>query len=150
MQLALDLAEKGVELGHGGPFGALVVIGDRVVGEGWNQVVQRNDPTAHAEIIAIRNACASLGQFHLSQATLYTTCEPCPMCLGAVYWAHVERLVYAATAEDAAEFGFDDQRIREALRIPTQQQALDTRQRLREQSLELFRTWHSSVKRIDY
>lgn len=150
MQQALALAEKGVQLGHGGPFGALVVIGDQVVGEGWNQVIELNDPTAHAEINAIRNACRSLGQFHLPQATLYTTCEPCPMCLGATYWAHIEHLVYAATAEDAAEFGFDDQRIREALRTPIQQQALDTRQRQREQSLELFRTWYSSEKRIDY
>ena len=150
MQLALALAEKGVELGHGGPFGALVIIGDRVVGEGWNQVVLHNDPTAHAEINAIRNACASLGQFHLPQATLYTTCEPCPMCLGATYWAHIERLVYAATAEDAAEFGFDDQRIRHAFQAPLKQQGLHSEQRQREQSIELFRLWHTSDKRVDY
>jgi tRNA(Arg) A34 adenosine deaminase TadA len=150
MQLALGLAAKGVEQGDGGPFGALVVIGDRVLGEGWNQVIRRNDPTAHAEILAIRAACETLGRFHLPQATLYTTCEPCPMCLGAAYWAHIGRLVYAATAEDAAAFGFDDQRIRRAQRVPLQQQALLSEQRQREQSLALFRTWHASDKRVDY
>lgn len=150
MQQALALAKKGVELGHGGPFGALVVIGDQVVGEGWNQVVERNDPTAHAEINAIRSACRSLGQFHLPQATLYTSCEPCPMCLGAAYWAHIDRLVYAATAADAAGFGFDDQRIRQAFQVPLDQQGLDTVQILREHSLDLFRLWHASDKRVDY
>ena len=150
MQLALGLAEKGVELGHGGPFGALVVAEGRVIGEGWNQVVKRNDPTAHAEILAIRSACEALGQFHLPQAVLYTTCEPCPMCLGAAYWAHIDHLVYAATAEDAAAFGFDDQQIRLAIQVPLQQQKLITQQRLREQSLGLFRTWQQSSKRIDY
>ena len=150
MQQALSLASRGVDLGHGGPFGALVVMQDQVIGEGWNQVVRRNDPTAHAEIIAIRAACEHLGQFHLPQATLYTTCEPCPMCLGAVYWAHIGFMVYAATAEDAAAAGFDDQRIRMALRAPLHEQDLRTEQRLQEHSLTLLRAWQSSEKRIDY
>jgi tRNA(Arg) A34 adenosine deaminase TadA len=150
MQQAISLAAEGVDLGHGGPFGALVVMEDRVIGEGWNQVIQRNDPTAHAEIIAIRAACESLRQFHLPQATLYTTCEPCPMCLGAAYWARIGHLVYAATAEDAAEFGFDDHRIRLALQVPLQQQDLFAEQRQREQSVALFRRWQTSDKRVDY
>jgi tRNA(Arg) A34 adenosine deaminase TadA len=123
---------------------------DRVIGEGWNQVVRRNDPTAHAEILAIRAACETLGQFHLPQATLYTTCEPCPMCLGAAYWAHIGHLVYAATAEDAAAAGFDDRRIRLALSAPLQEQDIRTEQRLQEHSLALLRSWQASEKRIDY
>ena len=150
MQQALTLAAKGVELGHGGPFGALVVMQDRVIGEGWNQVIKRNDPTAHAEILAIRAACESVGQVHLREATLYTTCEPCPMCLGATYWAHIGQLFYAATGEDAAKFGFDDHRIRQALQMPLQEQDLITDQRQREQSLALFQRWSASDKRVDY
>ncbi|MEJ2454242.1 MAG: nucleoside deaminase [Candidatus Thiodiazotropha sp.] len=150
MQQALDLASQGVELGHGGPFGAVVVVADRVVGRGWNQVVHRQDPTAHAEMLAIREACDSLGRFHLPQATLYTTCEPCPMCMGAIYWARIGHLVYGATAEDAAEVGFDDHRIRSAMHQPLNQQDLQTEQRCRQQSKELFLTWLASDKRVDY
>lgn len=150
MQQALALAAKGVELGHGGPFGAVVVVGDRIVGQSWNQVIQRNDPTAHAEILAIREACGSIGAFHLPDATLYSTCEPCPMCLGAIYWARIENLVYGATVEDAAKADFDDHRIREALRHPLRSQKLHVVQRFRSESKELFRLWRASEKRIDY
>ena len=150
MQQALSLAARGVELGHGGPFGALVVMDDRILGQGWNQVVHRNDPTAHAEILAIRAACETIGKFHLPQATLYTTCEPCPMCMGAIYWARIAQLVYGATAEDAAEVGFDDHRIRQTLRQPLPQQDLQIEQCHRDQSRELFRTWQASDKRVDY
>jgi guanine deaminase len=150
MQQALALAAQGIELGHGGPFGALVVVAGRIVGQGWNQVVHRNDPTAHAEILAIRQACADLKTFHLPEATLYTTCEPCPMCLGALYWARIENLVYGATAEDAAEVGFDDHLIRQALRHPVQQQNLQVVQYNRKESRDLFIRWHASNKRVDY
>lgn len=150
MQQALALAAQGIEQGHGGPFGALVVVADRVVGEGWNQVIRRNDPTAHAEILAIREACTTLGAFHLPQATLYTTCEPCPMCLGAIYWARIKNLVYGATAHDAAEIGFDDHRIRQAFHLPLQQQKLHLQQHGRQESRDLFRMWQVSKKRIDY
>ncbi len=150
MQQALALAARGIEQGHGGPFGALVVVDDQVVGRGWNQVIHRNDPTAHAEVIAIREACETLGRFHLPEATLYATCEPCPMCLGAIYWSHIGQLVYAATAEDAAAVGFDDHRIRQALRQPLQSQQLQLHQRQREASQVLFRLWQASDKRIDY
>lgn len=150
MQQALTLAAKGVELGHGGPFGAVVVIEERIVGEGWNRVVERNDPTAHAEILAIREATTRLGRYHLPEATLYTTCEPCPMCLGALYWTHIGQLIFAATAEDAAEFGFDDRRIRDALRLPLENQPVDVVQRYRAESRALFQRWLSSDKRVDY
>ncbi len=150
MQQALDLARHGIEQGHGGPFGAIVVVENQIVGRGWNQVIQRNDPTAHAEVLAIRSACEALGRFHLEGATLYATCEPCPMCLGALYWAHIEHLVYAATAEDAAAFGFDDYRIRQALQQPLTQQPLQLHQHGREASLALFQQWQTSSKRIDY
>ena len=150
MQQALELARAGVEQGHGGPFGAVVVLENRIVGRGWNQVVHCNDPTAHAEVLAIRQACETLGRFHLDGATLYTTCEPCPMCLGALYWAHIDHLVYAATGEDAAGFGFDDQQIRVALQLPMNQQKLKLHQCGRDASLALFERWRSSNLRIDY
>ena len=150
MQQALALASQGVELGHGGPFGAVIVVEDRVVGRGWNQVVHRQDPTAHAEILAIREACGALGRFHLPDATLYTTCEPCPMCLGALYWAHIGRLVFGATAEDAAEVGFDDHVIRQTLRQPLREQALQIQQRCRDDSRALLLKWQISDKRVDY
>ena len=150
MQQALTLAGQGVELGHGGPFGAVIVVDDRVVGRGWNQVVHRQDPTAHAEILAIREACGALGRFHLPDATLYTTCEPCPMCLGALYWAHIGHLVFGATAEDAAEVGFDDHIMRQTLRRPLREQALRIEQRCREDSRALLLKWLESDKRVDY
>jgi tRNA(Arg) A34 adenosine deaminase TadA len=150
MQQALALAKQGIELGHGGPFGAVVVLDGKIVGQAWNQVIRRNDPTAHAEILAIREACESQGHFHLQEATLYTTCEPCPMCLGAIYWSRIRNLVYGATAEDAAEIGFDDHRIRQALTHPLEQQDILSEQRYRTASLELFRSWRESDKRIDY
>ena len=150
MQQALALAKQGVELGHGGPFGAVVVLEQQIVGQAWNQVIERNDPTAHAEILAIREACTSLGRYHLREATLYTTCEPCPMCLGALYWARIGHLVYGATAGDATEIGFDDQRIRQSLQLPLQQQALKSEQHCRKESRALFRTWLASDKRVDY
>ncbi len=150
MQQALALAAEGIGFGHGGPFGAVVVQAGQVIGRGWNRVIQRNDPTAHAEILAIREACDSLGSYHLPQATLYTTCEPCPMCMGALYWARIENLVFAATAEDAAEVGFDDHRIRTALQHPLLSQQLHVMQMCRTESKELFRLWQTSEKRIDY
>jgi len=150
MRQALELAAQGVELGHGGPFGALVVIGDEIVGHGWNQVVHLNDPTAHAEMQAIREACGTVGHFHLPNATLYTTCEPCPMCLGALYWARIGCLIYAASAADAAEFGFDDQAFKQRLTLPLERQGIEVRRQSRQESRRLFQQWSQSDKRIDY
>ncbi|MES9968426.1 MAG: nucleoside deaminase [Candidatus Thiodiazotropha sp.] len=150
MNEALQLAQRGIEQGDGGPFGAVVVMQDRIIGRGWNQVIKRNDPTAHAEILAIRNACNHAASYHLPGSVLYTTCEPCPMCLSAVYWAHIDRLVYAAEAADAAAIGFNDSFIHSELNKPMGERGIITRQLLREQSLALFRAWQGSDKRVDY
>jgi guanine deaminase len=108
LQQAIALAREGVENGLGGPFGCVIVRNDEVVGEGCNGVTSTNDPTAHAEIMAIRDACRRLGDYQLPDCTVYTSCEPCPMCLGALYWARPQRVVYAATRHEAAAVGFDD------------------------------------------
>ncbi|HEY0678890.1 MAG TPA: nucleoside deaminase [Chitinophagaceae bacterium] len=106
---AVDLSRKGMQAGNGGPFGCVIVLDNKIVGEGCNMVTSTNDPTAHAEIVAIRNACASLKTFQLNGCDVYTSCEPCPMCLGALYWARVKRVVYANTRQEAAAIEFDDE-----------------------------------------
>ncbi|MEQ1675684.1 MAG: nucleoside deaminase [Chitinophagaceae bacterium] len=108
LERAIELSRQGMKGGKGGPFGCVVVLGDKIVGEGCNQVTSSNDPTAHAEVVAIRNACTKLGTYQLSDCEVYTSCEPCPMCLGAIYWARPKRVVYANTREEAAEIEFDD------------------------------------------
>ena len=150
MRQALELARRGVEQGHGGPFGAVVVIDDRIVGEGWNRVVQLNDPTAHAEIIAIRSACEASDAFHLLNATLYTTCEPCPMCMGAIYWARIGRLIFGATARDANDIGFSDQWIKDELRKPLENQRIQIGQRLESECKHLLQAWWQREDRVDY
>jgi len=114
MREAISLGREGMKQ-NGGPFGAIVVCGDKMVGRGYNQVTVSFDPTAHAEVVAIREACRSLGRFDLHGCELFTTCEPCPMCLAAIYWARIDRVFYACTRHDAAEIGFDDQFIYEQL-----------------------------------
>jgi len=109
LERAIELSKQGMESGHGGPFGCVVVQGDEIVGEGNNMVTSSNDPTAHAEVVAIRNACEKLGTYQLNDCEIYTSCEPCPMCLGAIYWARPKRVVYANTREQAAEVEFDDE-----------------------------------------
>jgi len=111
MREAVAAAERGISLRDGGPFGAVVVREGRVIARAWNRVIRENDPTAHAEVNAIREACRALGRFHLEDCELYTSCEPCPMCLGAIYWARLSAVHYAATREDAAAAGFDDSMI---------------------------------------
>lgn len=150
MHQALTLAREGISLGHGGPFGAVVVIEGEIVGRGWNQVVHLKDPTAHAEILAIREACTTVGHFHLPNAILYTTCEPCPMCMGALYWSRISKLIYGATGEDAASVGFDDRQIKDEIRKSLSEQNIDATQRLHNECRDLFQQWQSSDKRIDY
>lgn len=118
MDLAARQARVGVEKGEGGPFGAVVVKDGTVVAGAHNRVVATNDPTAHAEMLAIREACRKLGSFHLRGCEIFTTCEPCPMCLAAIHWAHLDRVHYALTRDDAAAIGFDDARIYAAMRTP--------------------------------
>lgn len=150
MREAIRLAEQGVARGDGGPFGAVVVRDGEVIGRGWNRVVSGNDPTAHAEINAIRDACARQGDFRLTGCELYTSCEPCPMCLAAIYWARIERVWYAATAGDAADIGFDDSHIHDQLKLPEEMRRLPHEHLLRDEALKVFRQWHDSEQRVQY
>lgn len=150
MQHAISLAIQNVQSGLGGPFAALVVKDGQVIAEGINRVTSANDPTAHAEIVAIREACRTLGDFQLQGCDLYTTCEPCPMCLGAIYWARPARILYAATAADAAAAGFDDAFIYEEVRRPAKARRMPTEQVLHEESLQVFQAWLSFNGRKPY
>jgi tRNA(Arg) A34 adenosine deaminase TadA len=150
MQEALRLARQGIAQGHGGPFGAVVVRAGEIVGRGWNQVVLQQDPTAHAEILAIRDACRGLGRFHLEDAVLYTSCEPCPMCLSAAYWARLPTLVYAADAGDAAAIGFDDRRIKRFLCQPLAKGKIQVRRSLQQEAREILRQWQQDPNRVRY
>lgn len=136
--------------GAGGPFGAVVVQDGRVVGEGWNKVVRTNDPTAHAEIIAIRAACAALGSFQLPEATIYCSCEPCPMCLGAIYWARPSAVYFASTRHDAAAVGFDDALIHREVSLVPDARSLSFQQLDVTGAADVFELWASRPDRIDY
>jgi tRNA(Arg) A34 adenosine deaminase TadA len=150
MREALNLASAGIRQRHGGPFGAVVVIGDEIVGRGWNQVVVKNDPTAHAEMLAIRDACTRLGHFNLNEATLYTSCEPCPMCLSAAYWARIDAIVYAADANDAAAIGFDDRRIKQVLQQPLSSGDISFRQMMQGEARQLLQQWEEDPEKTRY
>jgi tRNA(Arg) A34 adenosine deaminase TadA len=139
-----------MEAGHGGPFGAVIVHENQILSEGWNQVTSINDPTAHAEIVAIRSAASKLGRFSLEGCTLYTSCEPCPMCLAATYWARVDRLVYAAAREDAAAVGFDDDAIYRELALPVAKRSLPMQQMLRVEAVRVFAEWRDKADKIRY
>ena len=144
MMEAIRLSIANVEEGRGGPFGAIVVKDGKIIARGVNQVTSNNDPTAHAEVVAIRNACAALNSFQLVGCEIYTSCEPCPMCLGAIYWARPDKLFYANSAADAARIQFDDQFIYEEIAKPVEERKLFTRQILREEALEAFTKWNDS------
>lgn len=149
MRRAIALALENIRAG-GGPFAALVVREGRVVAEGVNQVTAKNDPTAHAEIVAIRAACASLQDFQLSACDLYTTCEPCPMCLGAIYWARPARVFYAATAADAAAAGFDDAFIYDELKLPLPARRISMAEVLRGEAGVIFQAWLANADKKRY
>ena len=150
MRRAIELAVQNVQTGAGGPFAALVVKDGKVIAQGTNRVTATNDPTAHAEVVAIREACRALGSFQLDACDLYTTCEPCPMCLGAIYWARPARVFFAGNAKDAAAAGFDDRFIYEQLAQPHDQRKIPMIQILREESLEAFHAWTRKPGRISY
>jgi guanine deaminase len=150
MRRAIALAMENVRSGAGGPFAAVIVKDDRVVEEGANRVTSTNDPTAHAEIVAIREACRTLGDFQLAGCDLYTTCEPCPMCLGAIYWARPARVFYACVAADAAAAGFDDAFIYEELDRAHAERRVPMQQLLREESLAIFAMWQQQEKKTPY
>lgn len=150
MRRAISLAQTGVDKGAGGPFGAVVVKNAEIVGEGFNQVTSTNDPTAHAEIVAIRRACERLGSFQLDDCVIYTSCEPCPMCLGAIYWARPARVFYAATREDAANIGFDDQFIYEEIEKNFEHRQMKLVNLLRGEGLTVFENWTSKTDKTEY
>ena len=150
MARAIQLSMDGAHSGLGGPFGAVIVKDGNVVAEGVNRVTSTNDPTAHAEVLAIRQACEKLGVFELKDCELYTSCEPCPMCLGAIYWARVARIYFANTAQDAATIGFDDSFIYTQLKLSPSLRSIPTIQMMREEALAAFRAWAEKVDKIRY
>ncbi len=150
MRRAIALALENVRSGSGGPFAALIVKEGRIIAEGTNRVTSTNDPTAHAEVVAIREACRVLSDFQLTGCDLYTTCEPCPMCLGAIYWARPARIFYAATAADAAEAGFDDAFIYDELKIAPAKKRISMTQLLRDDSLAVFSAWKQQENKTPY
>jgi tRNA(Arg) A34 adenosine deaminase TadA len=150
MARAIQLSIDNVLSGRGGPFGAVVVKDGDVVAEGANQVTSTNDPTAHAEVVAIRGACRKLAVFDLEGCEIYSSCEPCPMCLGAIYWARISRIYFANSDEDASKIGFDDSLIYRELTQPHSQRKIPMIQIMREEALEAFRAWESKSNKIEY
>lgn len=150
MRRAIELSIENVRSGRGGPFAALVAKDGRIIAEGTNRVSSTNDPTAHAEIVAIREACKALGQFQLTGCEIYASCEPCPMCLGAIYWARPERVYFAGTAQDAAKVGFDDSLISRELRLPVAERRIPMIPLMREEALAAFRAWEAKPDKIEY
>lgn len=147
---AIRLSLDRMKSNEGGPFGAVVVRGNDVIGRGWNRVTSTNDPTAHAEIVAIRDACSQLKSFALAGCDLYTSCEPCPMCLAAVFWSRMNRIYYAATQEDAAAAGFDDQNFYQQLALAPQNRTIRMEQHLRDEAKIAFDIWRQKPDRIAY
>jgi guanine deaminase len=150
MQRAIELAIENVRSGRGGPFGAVVVKDGCIVAEGTNRVTASNDPSAHAEIVAIREACRVLGAFQLEGCEIYTSCYPCPMCFGAIYWARPDRVYFACTAEDAAAAGFDDSFIYNELRALPAERKIKMEPMMRDDALAAFRAWRENPGRIQY
>ncbi len=150
MRRAIALSRQGLEAGRGGPFGAVVVAGGRIVGEGFNQVTSTNDPTAHAEVVAIRAACAALGRFDLSGCEIYASCEPCPMCLSAIYWARIGRICYGNGRDDAARIGFDDAHIYAEVARPIEARSLPMVQVLPGEARVPFDDWARKPDKVRY
>ncbi len=150
MERAIALATENVTSGRGGPFGAVIVRDGKIVGSGANLVTATNDPTAHGEIVAIRDACAILRTFRLTGCQIYTSCEPCPMCLAAIYWARCDAIFYGSYAADAAAAGFDDAFLYAELKRPIDQRKIPTVNLLRQQAISSFDAWRAQAGRIDY
>lgn len=150
LRQAIELSKQGILSSAGGPFGAIIVKDDVVIGRGFNMVTSSSDPTAHAEIVAIRNACQYLNSFQLENCTIYSSCEPCPMCLGAIYWARPSRLVFACTREDAASIGFDDDFIYNEINVNYQNRKITTENLLRKEGYEIMKQWLQKSDRLEY
>lgn len=150
MRRAIALSADNLRANRGGPFGAVIVRNDAIIAEGSNRVTSALDPTAHAEIVAIRAACAALQQFHLQGCEIYTSCEPCPMCLSAIYWARLERIYFANTRQDAAEIGFDDAFLYAELARSDAERALPARRLLAQEARGVFDAWLRKADKIPY
>ncbi|MEM1320240.1 MAG: nucleoside deaminase [Bacteroidota bacterium] len=150
MREAIRLAMEGMQSGEGGPFGAVVVQNGEIIGRGNNRVTSTNDPTAHAEVVAIRDACQHLGHFQLEDCILYTSCEPCPMCLGAIYWARPKQVFFGCSRKDAAAIQFDDEFIYKEIPLPVEERKITTQQLLREEALAVFKAWEAKEDRVEY
>ncbi len=149
MRKAIELSIESVRNG-GGPFGAVIAREGEIIAEGSNGVTIYNDPTAHAEVTAIRKACEKLGNFELKGCEIYTSCEPCPMCLGAIYWAHLDKIYYANDRKDAADIGFDDDFIYQEIEVKPQYRKKPSEILMREEGLEAFRIWNKKTDKIEY
>ena len=150
LRRAIELANENVRMGKGGPFGAVIVKDGKIVGEGANSVTRLNDPSAHAEVMAIRDACKNLNDFSLVGCDLYTSCLPCPLCLSTAYWARLNQIYYGSNAHDAAEAGFDDAFLYDEFLKPADQRLLKTTLLLKKPAAEPFRLWNNSLKKIRY
>jgi tRNA(Arg) A34 adenosine deaminase TadA len=150
MRRAIDLAQRGIDENDGGPFGCIVVRDGEIIGQGNNHVTSANDPTAHAEIVAIRNACENLGNFQLEDCVIYTSCEPCPMCLGAIYWARPKHIFYACTREDAARIGFDDQFIYDEIGKDLAKRKIPITNLGRSEAVVVFENWANKPDKKEY
>ena len=150
MKMAIALSEQNVIQSLGGPFGAVIVKDGKLIAKSANKVTTSNDPTAHAEVSAIRKACKKLKTFDLSGCIIYTSCEPCPMCLGAIYWSRIELIYYANTKKDAANIGFDDQFIYDEIDLAMNKRRLPAVQLLREEAQQAFKQWSASAIKIEY
>jgi len=150
MRAAIQLSLSKMRANCGGPFGAVVVCKGKIVGRGWNQVTSTNDPTAHAEVSAIRDACKKLKTFQLDDCELYTSCEPCPMCLSAIYWARFKKVYYGNTRKDAAKIDFDDDLIYREVAKPIAKRIIPMKQLLRPEALEVFKAWKNKTDKVRY
>ncbi len=150
IRLAIEFSQKGMDSGSGGPFGCVIVKDGEVIGSGYNQVTSTNDPTAHAEIVAIRKACKAIDSFQLEGCVIYTSCEPCPMCLGAIYWARPDRVVYACSRQDAASIGFDDDFIYQEISLQSSERKIKTEQLLQEEGVKVMDLWKTKLDKEDY
>lgn len=150
LRAAISLSLEKMQANEGGPFGAVIVRDGEIIGRGWNRVIATNDPTAHAELVAIRDACAQVKTFSLAGCELYASCEPCPMCLAAILWARLDGVHYAASGDDAAAAGFDDQHLYDEIRKPMHERSLPMQQALREEALAAMRAWMNKADRVPY
>ena len=150
MRRAIELSLEMMRSGRGGPFGAVIVRDGRIIAEGFNQVTSSNDPTAHAEVVAVRRACQALQTFNLTGCEIYTSCEPCPMCLSAIYWARLGRIYYANDREDAAKIGFRDDFLYREIPLPLDQRSIPTTRLLRAEGWAAFEEWDQKVDKVEY